>query len=238
MSDMSKNKMREYLVIGIVLILFLIIAFVVPFSKTATFWVGLVFGVIAITSQMYFLASGFSGDSPKSKFYGFPVFRIGIIYLGAQIVISIIELACAEVLPVWVAIVLNVLLLAFACLGCITTEIVRDEVVRQEVKVRMETGNMTQLRSLSADIADRCIDTNLKADLKKLAEEFKYSDPVSSGATSQIEAEMWQMMNEMSEATNRGNAAQINDLCKELVNKLSERNRICKISKNNQYNQG
>ncbi len=231
MSDMSKNKMREYLVIGIVLILFLIIAFVVPFSKTATFWIGLIFGAVAIAAQMYFWASGFSGDSPKSKFYGFPIFRIGIIYLGVQLIVSIIEFACAEILPVWVAIVLNVVLLAFACLGCITTEVVRDEVERQEEKVRMETGNMTRLRSLSSDIVDRCSDSNLKVDLKKLAEEFKYSDPVTSEATSKIEAEMWQMMNEMSEAGKNGDNEVVAALCQNVLTKLSERNRVCKINK-------
>lgn len=231
MSNMSKNKMREYLVVGIVLILFMIIAFVIPFSKTATFWIGLIFGVIAIASQMYFLTSGFSGNSPKSKFYGFPIFRIGIIYLGAQLIVSIIEFVCAGVLPAWIAIVLNVLLLAFACLGCITTEVVREEVVRQEVKVKMETGNMTQLRTLSTDIADRCLDTNLKADLKKLAEEFKYSDPVSSEATSKIEAEMWQMMNEMSKVVENRDIERTADICKKLSLKLADRNRVCKTNK-------
>ena len=36
---MEKNKVRGYVAIGVLLVLITVIAFAVPFSKTATFWI-------------------------------------------------------------------------------------------------------------------------------------------------------------------------------------------------------
>lgn len=50
---MTKNLVRFYISAAAVLAAFCVIAFVVPFAKTAVFWLSLVFGVIAIVVQLY-----------------------------------------------------------------------------------------------------------------------------------------------------------------------------------------
>lgn len=78
---MTKNLVRFYISAAAVLAAFCVIAFVVPFAKTAVFWLSLVFGVIAIVVQLYTMPRAMAGDT-RSKFYGFPTLRISFIYLG------------------------------------------------------------------------------------------------------------------------------------------------------------
>ena len=229
---MSKNGLRGYIVVAILLAVFSTIAFAAPFCMTATFWIAYVSGLIAILLQIYFFSISFSkGKGVKSKFYGFPIARIGLAYLVAQMVLSIIEMIFAEDIPAWVAIIINVVVLGVVAIGCIGAEIARDEVVRQDVQVKKNVANMQSLQALSAGLPNQCSDESLKKDLQKLADEFKYSDPVSSAATEAMEADLGAQLQQLKNALNSGDYEAARSFCSNLLNGLSERNRACKLGK-------
>ena len=229
---MSKNGVRGCIVVAILLAVFSAIAFAAPFCMTATFWIAYVSGLIAILLQIYvFMVSFSKGKGARSKFYGFPIARIGVIYLAVQMVLSIIEMIFSDDIPAWAALIINVIVFAVAAIGCIGAEIARDEVVRQDVQVKKNISNMQSLQALSAGLADQCPDESLKKDLQKLADEFKYSDPVSSDATIAMEAELGTQLQELKNALGNGDMETARSFCGKLLSGLSERNRICKLGK-------
>ena len=229
---MSKNGLRGCIVLAIVLAVFSVIAFAAPFSMTAAFWIAFISGVIAIAFQFYVFAVAFSkGEGAKSKFYGFPIARIGVIYLVVQLLVSIAEMCWASKIPAWVVLIINVIIFAVAAIGCIAAETARDVVVGQEAKVKQNISNMRSLQAVSAGLAGQCSDEALKKDLQKLADEFKFSDPVSSNATSALEAELDAQLNGLKNALGNGDYDTAKSLCDKLLNGLSERNRICKLNK-------
>ena len=229
---MTKNGLRGYITLAILFAVFSVIAFVAPFSMPASFWIAYIFGVIAIALQIYVFKISFAnGESAKSKFYGFPIARIGITYLVVQLVVSIVEMALASLLPLWVAIIINVLLLAAAVIGCIAADVMRDEVVRQDSQIKKDVTNMRSLQSLAASLAGQCPDESLKSDLQKLADEFKYSDPVSSDATKALETELDAQMKELQKALNERDIEGAKAYCNKLLSGLSERNRLCSLNK-------
>lgn len=229
---MKKNTSRFFIVLGIILVVFSIIAFAVPFSMTGSFWMGYIFGVIAIALQVYVFQVAFAdGNSAKSKFYGFPIAKIGVFYLVAQLIISIIEMAVASVIPVWVSVVINVLVLAVAVIGCIAAEITKDEVVRQDVQIKKDVSNMRELQSLSASLVNLSNDTSIKAMLQDLADEFKYSDPVSSDASLPLEKNLISMLNGLKQSLTTGDTSSASSVCTSIKNGLAERNRVNKLSK-------
>ena len=86
---LSKGKFQTILILAIVLAAYLLLAFVIPFAKTAVFWLALVFTLAAFGVQLYVLKLSFTkGKDARSKFYGFPIARIGVVYLIVQIVLS------------------------------------------------------------------------------------------------------------------------------------------------------
>lgn len=228
---MNKNATRGIIIFAILLVVFSAIAFVIPFPKNGVFWIAYLCGVFAILFQIYIFKSSFGKEDARSRFYGFPIARLGIYYLVIQMIASIAEIALSRIIPAWVAIIVNLLILAFALIGCITTETMRDEIARQDEKLKKDVTNMRELQSISAALADQGGDDALKKELKKLAEEFRYSDPISSEKTRELEADLRSRIGDLQQAIADGDMEGARALCGKLSNCLRERNRICSVDK-------
>lgn len=228
----KRNAARGYIILAILLVVFSIIAFAIPFAKTPVFWLSYGFGVFAILFQLYvFRISGVSGGDARSRFYGFPIARIGIYYLVGQLVFSLIEMALAAVIPAWIPTLLNILLAALAIVGCITVDTMRDEIVQQDIKLKKNVSNMRQLQSLSAALVGQCSDKGIKPLLQKIADEFRYSDPVTSNETADLEDDMREQLGNIQQSLVEGDTEGTRKLCARLMTSLAERNRICAVNK-------
>ena len=95
-----KNQIRGWIVLAVFFIIDSVIAFALPFAHTAVFWLSYIFSVIAIAVQVYVMQVAFCKEkSVKSKFYGFPVANVGVIYMLAQLVLSLVFMALAARVP-------------------------------------------------------------------------------------------------------------------------------------------
>ena len=84
---MKKNSSKGYILLGILFVLVSVIAFTVPAAKTAAFWISYAFTVIAFAAQIVIWKAALGrAESLKSKFLGFPVVHIGMVYLVVQII--------------------------------------------------------------------------------------------------------------------------------------------------------
>ena len=225
---MSKNRVRLYAALVILLVLVSVIAFAVPMERTAVFWLSYAFAVIAIAVQAYSYPKAFGGDSVRSRFYGFPIARVTTIYLIIQLVLSLAAMLLSGTarvaIPTWAAVIVYALLLGLTLIGLITAEGVREEVERQEAEKPKKTETMRGLQNKAAALAASCENPELKSTLDDLAEEFRYSDPVSSEATEKLEMRMDIMLDELKRDGNT-------QLAQEIKQILAERNQICKRSK-------
>lgn len=220
------------MVFAILLIVFSVIVFSVPFARTATFWVAYGFGVFAIAFQLYVFRLSDTGDNKAtSRFYGFPIARVGVYYLVAQLIASIVEMALAGTIPFWPALIVNILLAALAIIGCIAADAVRDEIIRQDGQLKKDVFAMRELQSLSRSLVGQCQDETLRATLEKIADEFRYSDPVSSENTREMEADMHSQMEDIQQALVEEDSDGAKRLCGKLMGSLAERNRVCSVSK-------
>lgn len=225
-----KNKTRFYIALGAVFAAFCVLAFAIPFVKNAVFWLAFVFGAAAIAVQLYSFPKAFGSDeSVKSKFYGFPIVNLTVIYLAAQLVLSLLFMALAKWIPAWAEIVVCTLLLLAALVGFVTADAMREEVEQQDVKIKKEVGNMRTLQSRMRTLA--AMDSGASAQLAKLAEEFRFSDPVSSAATEELEFELTVAVDDIQQAVSDGDDAATIELCRRCSITLAERNRVCRLNK-------
>ena len=67
--------------------------------------------------------------------------------------------------------------------------------------------------------------------LTKLAEEFRYSDPVSREAIAEAEADLTAVIDELQSALTDGEREAALQLTKKASLLLAERNRLCKLNK-------
>ena len=230
----KNNKNRQLILGGVALALYLVLALAVPFPKTGAYWIAFVFGLIAIAAQVYVMKVAFQkGEPVKSKFYGYPIARIGIIYLIVQLAVSfvIMALGFAFKVPAWAAIVVCALVTGLSAIGMVSADIMREEIQRQDGKLKADVKPMRALQSKTASIAGLCSDAETKKALTDLAEKFRYSDPVSSDAVREIEASLTAAVDELQTAVVDGDLAAAKQLCVKIEAALNERNRICKLNK-------
>lgn len=229
---MSKNKIREIVILGLLLIVFSLIAFTAPFKMNAVFWIAYAFGIIAIALQVYVFYVAFAnGESAKSKFYGFPIARLGVVYLIIQLIVSIAEMAAAKYVPTWGAVIINIVILAVVLIGVIAAETMKEEIERQDDRLKKDVANMRLLQSKATSMVGLCQTEKMKATAQKLADDFKYSDPVSSDETMEIEGELIEQMKEIQKAIVEDDSEAVEQLSVRIRASLDERNRICKLNK-------
>ena len=228
----SKNTVRALAVLAIVLALYCVLVFVIPFHRGPVFWLSFVFTLVAILAQAYVMKTAFlNGESAKSRFYGFPVARIGVIYLAVQVILSFLFMALEKWIPVWAAVLVYLLLLGLSAIGFIAADAIRDEVERQDAQLKKDVTAMRTLQSRSASLAARCEDAAAKAALNGLAEKFRFSDPVSGEATAQAEADLSAMMDDLQAAVLENDFSGAAALVSRMEAALTERNRLCKLNK-------
>ena len=217
---------------AVLLVLYILIAFLIPFVHTAVFWVSFVFTLIAfgVVGASFYIAFIKNPDA-KSRFYGFPIAKIGLVYGGAQLVLGLVVMALASWTPAWLAAVAYLLMLGAACLGLIAADTVVEQIHVQDAKLREDVRLMRSLQSKLNQLASQCDDPEAASALKKLAEELRYSDPVSSAALKEIEADLSAAVEELQAAVIDADTAAVKHLCPKASALLAERSRLCKLNK-------
>lgn len=229
---LNEKEKKGLVVLALLFVVYTLIVLAVPFAKGGMFWLTYLFTAAAFGVQAYVFKLSFEKEAgAKSKFYGFPIARVGVLYLAVQLVLGLVFMALAAVAPVWLALVLYLALLVAAAVGVIATDSIRDEVERQDTQLKADVAAMRALQSQAAALPARCEDDAAKAALEKLAEEFRYSDPVSAPALTDLETDMAATMEELSVAVTDGDNAAVLALCKKISATLAERNRLCKLNK-------
>lgn len=230
---MKKDTLRALIVTAVVLIAYNFAVFMIPCAKTAVFWISWGFTLLAFVVAGYALyISMIRKTDAKSRFYGFPIARIGIVYLIAQVAAGGICMALGYIVPWWLATVLFAIGLALTVIGLVSAEAVVDEIQTQDTKLKKDVALMRGLQSKVHQMAVQCDDTEAAKAVKALAEEFRYSDPVSSDAIAEAEADLSAVVDELQKAVVDADQQAIHSLCRRTSALLAERNRLCKLNKN------
>lgn len=230
---MKKNTIRAWIVLAIIFVVYLVLALVPPFYKGGVFWLSFVFSLIAILAQGYIFSTAFKANKPvKSKIYGFPIARLGVIYLVVQIIAGFLFMLLGKIAPVWLCAVVEVIILAAAAIGIIITDTVRDEIEKKEETQSADTGMMRGLQARAKLLVELCEDAEVKLVVQKLADQLRYSDPVSRVDLEEAEQKLTNCVNELQIALETGNYTEVKMQCRKAELVLLERNNLCKLNKN------
>ena len=222
---MKKNSSKGYLIFGILFILLSVIIFAVPTAKTAGFWISYVFTVIAFATQIIIWRATLGrSESLKSKFLGFPVVHIGIVYLVVQIIAFIIFLFIPT-LPIWSAVVICTVVAGVSAVCMIASDVGQSEIERVSAKVQEKTFYIKQLQADVELLAGAETDTATRSALMQLAEKIRYSDPMSNEQIADIEDRITAKIAELKSSADKMK------IINELNLLLDERNRKIKILK-------
>ena len=221
--------------IVIAAVVFRIVIFAAPVPKTAVLWISDAFALFSLASLLIVDKLAFrKADSAKSRFYGLPVLRLGVRYVEAILLcaVAFILLSCViRPFPVWLPVVVYVVLTGAAAVGLIAADGARESVEEQESKTAADTAFLRDLRTGITPLAAQTADAGLSRALGELAEQLRYSDPVSSPAAADLEAQMADEAARLRAAVKAEDWETALRLCRSLSAALAERNAVCKANK-------
>lgn len=225
---MKKGTLRFLVITLVVLIAYNFAVFMIPCLKTPTFWISWGFTLLAfLIAGVAIYNSLLKNPDAKSRFYGFPIARLGAIYLVAQVALGGVCMALGHIFPWWVPTVFFSIGLALTVIGLVSAEAVVDEIKTQDVKLKQDVSLMRALQSKISQIAAQSDDGAIRA----LAEELRYSDPVSADAIADAEADLAAAVDALQAAFVDGDSEAVKQLCRKASALLAERNRLCKLNK-------
>lgn len=222
---MKKNSTKGYAILGILFALVSVIAFVVPAERSTAFWIAYAFTAVAFVAQIGIWKTALGKEETlKSKFLGFPVIHIGVVYLIVQIVAFAVFM-CVPTAPTWIVVIVCVLIAGISAICMIAADTGRSEIQRVEAKVQKK---VFYIRALQVDVellADKETDAETKVALTQLAEKIRFSDPMSYEQLADLENKISTKVAELKTASNKL------EIITEIYSLLDERNRKCKILK-------
>lgn len=219
-------------IIGLIAVVYNVIFFVVPWnngmSVAATWitygctWLALIFGGVVT-------AVAFNKKELKSRIFGIPVHCVGYTVLLLQLLIDGVVMGVGHWFEIafWIPTIVEVLLFALATITVIARAANRDfidTIDKKEVKeayikqLRIEIDSLVEANTIDA----------IKADLVKLAETVKYTDPVSHKDVEDTEDQITVAFEELEKAVAEGDVAKAQSAIAKMNRLLNERKAILK----------
>ena len=226
----TRNKGMSLAAVAIVLAVFNIITFVLPFNRSGSYWIGYGFTMLAIllTAGVGLYALGREGL--KSKFYGMSIVLVAWTYLIVQAIAGVLEMVIFTI-PYQYTLVINIVMLGACLIGLIGVNMGKEEIERIEAKVNEKVFFIKSLQGDVEGLASRASDGSLIKALKELADTIRYSDPMSSPLLATIENKIEIKTATLAEAVEADDAVSAKGSIDELQQLFAERNRKCKSLK-------
>lgn len=225
-----KKYLRGYILIAFVFLIYNIAT--IPFAKNIVFWTAYFFSVSAILMQVYTLYEMMKSQVLiKNRVYDFPMLRNSVLYLIMQIVSSLLLMGFSEKIPIYAAALIEMIILAVAVMGFFAVRAARTETLRQDAQLEEELIKMKELQLRVNLLIGQCEEEQIREILHKLAEEIRYSNPLSKEITEEIEEEISVLFTEIEAAALNGDTDNTSSLCERITGLLQERDRICKYGK-------
>ena len=114
---MKKEQIRGIIAMVTVLAVYFLLVLVIPLAEVK---ISIGFTVLAFAVAAYAVYIAFvKKPDARSRFYGFPIARLGLIYLVFQVVAGFGFMALGAYIPWWVSVVVYAISLAAAVLGVV-----------------------------------------------------------------------------------------------------------------------
>lgn len=200
---MKKNNQKLIITISILAIIALmynVLYFAIPFDRThnnASFWITYGFTMAMIIAIGFVTWISFEKKELKSRIFGITIIK-AIIFAGViQFIFDAITMSIGNffVIPAWITIVFEVLLLGFTTISLISRTAYRNTVDSIEKQEKIKTSCIDEIRIQSQLMTSLAKQKEYNSKLIKLNEVLKYCDPVSDKTIVDLENEILNNIN-------------------------------------------
>ncbi len=203
-------------------------------NHRASFWISYVFAMLSFFVVMIsgaLVAGG--GRKPKDWWLGYPIFSHCAVYIIVEIIVSIVFMVLDHFFkfPWGISLAVQMIILGVHLVFNISCFIARDTIREIKENSKNKTIFLEASRVEVEMLAETAIDAEIKAAYTKLAEEFLYSDPVSSPMLLDVEQRLAAAIHQAKLPVQANDKAAALKSCEQIHLILTERNKKSKIYK-------
>ena len=180
------------------------------------FWIAWAFVIAAFVGQLICASMAFKAENSERLFLNIPLITESYTALIIMAVAGSVLMLIPNC-PAWIVSVVCVVIFGFSAITIIKAKAAAEIVSDVSEKVK---GKTLFIKS-----------EEIKAELKKVADAVRYSDPMSSDALSGIESRITLKFDDFSRAVESGNGDAVRALGNELSILIADRNKKCRMLK-------
>ena len=186
---MGFNRKKGISTVAAILILaiFNLFVFLSPIPRTATFWIGYLFVVLAdviLLATILFLCGS---DSKERTFMRLSIVKLGWGYFVIQVGLGISEIT-SSLLPYLPALIINSVVTSLFIIIIFASQAASETIQNNEKYVAKKVFFIKNIQTILLGI--KAGDTVVSEKLKRLVEDVKFSDPMSHSMLEDIETEI------------------------------------------------
>ena len=233
-----KKNFKYFSIIWIVcFVLFNAITFLIPnevfgvtrFDK-AVFWIAYALITLSFVAELITAYKFIKDDSVDKMFLNIPLLRTGYTAIIVSIIVGLVFMIF-PVLPAWIGAILCLLIAGYFIIACVKARAVATIVSDIDEKVKTKTAFIRMAIVEAENILARATTSEIKAEVKKVYEALKYSDPMSNPALEDIEQEIDNDLKELKKAVTSNDSAKVLSVTASILLNVKERNSKCKLLK-------
>ena len=228
-----KKNFKSYVIIWVIgLAIFNLCSFFVPSETkfTASFWSGYGYITLAFILHLGTAFFGFKEESKEKLFLNISTITISFTTLICTAIVGAITMAVPGI-PEWLGSIL-----CFACFGIgiaatLFAKTAGDIVAKKDEEIKVQTFFVKSLTVDADTLVSQAKTPEIKAELTKVYEAIRYSDPKSCDALSGAESQITLKFNELQGAVAQNDAVAVQTISNELLILIKDRNSKCKLLK-------
>lgn len=232
-----KKGFKYYLSIWVILLaVFNVAVFVSPgeaggYTKFGgAFWVGYIFITLSFIGQLICAYFAFKVDSLQKFFYNVPLIRISRTGLVLTAILGTLCMAIPN-LPNWIGVILCLAVLAFTAITVIKATAAGDIVSGIDKNIESKTSFVKALTADAVTLISAAKTPELRAEVKKVYEAIRYSDPMSNAALEEINEQIQNQFSVFEDAVKSEDSELASSSSEELIVLMDKRNKKCKLIK-------
>ncbi len=199
-------------------------------NASAGFWVGYVFITIVFVANLVCSFLFFKEENIDKIFLKLPIIYIAYIALIVSLIAGAIAMAI-PVIPYWVGIVIDVVILAVYAIAIVQVNAAADVVSEIDDRVKAQTFFIHSLTADAQTLMSFAKSDVVQTECKKVYESIRYSDPMSNDALAQIENQIQNEFNIFAHAVKKDNTDLVKNSANKIIVLINKRNLQCKVLK-------
>ena len=220
----------------ILVLLFHIIVLLIPDEVVrmnkfnGTFWVSYGWILLAFIGQLLCAYLTFKEENKQKIFYNLPLITISYFATLISVVLGAIFMVVPS-LPSYLGAIACVLVLGLNTISVIKAKVAADMVGFIENKVQNSTHFIKSLTIDMENLKEQAMSDPIKAEVKKVYEAVRYSDPISNDALADLESQIVEKYDVLTQAVAQGNLGMVQAVAGEMIILINNRNKKCKLLK-------